>query len=446
MKIINKIEELFVNNDYYPYSYIKPLVNIIIENIKNKFAFHYSLSNSFFIEVYIEREWRELYSIHYSKTNYNISNKVTRIHFISDKVSKMTEINDKNYLGYITLRPLPVHNNIISRARLKYFLKQYNIQKQDNVKFNKIQISTTLPHATIAYDTFPYTTQDGVVTVCAHSDILMLSKYMYKKFNFNFLSTSKMLTFINQHNGRKIPNQGLLLEQMIDILNKHDYNPSLFRFEDLKISIETSVKEKYDFDDIFYEEILNTAISSDLPVLFMFENHVVVINGFIEKSDGRLEYILFDDSSYFIKNYFGGNKEYTLNIDSKQIVESIAKCKDNCNNQYAIIPTFDRFYFRYKELYVLIHTKLKNLVIKKIETDVAITYKVALLESKHIVRKYKKYENMILPHYVWYIRWFENGIMVGISIIDATAHKSDNIISLIEDFVAIKELKTYRRT
>jgi len=362
--VCTDIKDIFVKK-FYPFYDVKSLVDGIVINLHERFGYHIKLTNSYYVESYVERDWRELYSLHYSKTNYDISNRVIRVHFLSQKISNYKDINDKNYLGYITIRPLPSVTNVVSRARLKYFTSQYNIVKKDNIKINNIKVSVNLPHKSIEYDSFPFITQDGVVTVCAHSDILMLCKYMYKKFNFNFLTTSSMLSFINQHNGRKIPNQGLLLEQMIEVLNKQNYNPSLFRFESLVLPIEDTLKKEYGISDIPYDEILQTAVLSELPVLFLFENHVVLINGYIEKENGDIEYIIYDDSAYFMKNYFKAYKNYTANIKSKTIQHSIDGCKSKCNNQYAIIPTFDRFYFRYKELYILLNLKLKNIVVKK---------------------------------------------------------------------------------
>ena len=42
-----------------------------------------------------------------------------------------------------------------------------------------------LPHLSISYPSFPLYSQDGMVSICAHADLLMITKYMYKKYNFN---------------------------------------------------------------------------------------------------------------------------------------------------------------------------------------------------------------------------------------------------------------------
>ena len=434
----------FLIKDFYPFSDIKFLVDGIDLNLRERFGYHIGLTKSYFVEYYTERDWRELFSLHYSKTNYDINNKVARIHLVSKEIETYLDIDDENYLGYITIRPLPSSSNVVSRARLKYFKEQYNITSKDNVKINNIKVNVNLPHLSIKYDSFPFITQDGVVTVCAHSDILMLSKYMYKKFNFNFLTTSSMLSFISQHNGRKIPNQGLLLEQMINVLNKQNYNPSLFRFENLVLPIDDVYKTDYDISDIPYDEILQTAIDSELPILFLFEHHVVLVNGYIEKENGDIEYVVYDVSAYFMKKYFQADKKYTANIKSKIIRESVQQCKSKCNNQYAIIPTFDRFYFRYKELYVLLNTKLKNVIVKKDKIS-SITYKVSLIESQKLVRFSSRFENVSMGHYIWYVKWYENGSLIGISIIDATAHKNDFIKSVIKDFISKDDLQKIKR-
>ncbi len=446
MKIFNNLDAIFASEDYYPFFDVKPLRKGIVTNLQERFDYHISLAKCYFVEEYIEREWRELYSLHYSKTNYDISNKVTRIHFISERIDTYTNIKEDNYLGYITIRPLPSVINVVSRARLRFFKEQYNITKTDRIKINNIKTIVNLPHKTISYESFPFTTQDGVVTVCAHSDILMLSKYMYKKFNFNFLTTSSMLSYINQHNGRKIPNQGLLLEQMVEVLNKQNYNPSLFRFENLYLPIENEIKNEYEIEDIYFAEIIISAVLSGLPVLFLFENHVVIINGYIEKANGDVEFTIFDDSSYFMKKYFNAEKKYTANVKSEIIQKSIVDCKSQCNSQFAIIPTFDRFYFRYKELYILLNTKLKKIVTKSTKQDSFVSYKAGLIESKRLIRYSTEFDDIKFGHYVWYVRWYENGTFIGASLIDAVAHKNDFIKSIIVDFISKDDLeKTKRR-
>ena len=123
----NGIEEFKENlKDMFPYK--DDFESICKTYIEDRFeGFLEEKVKTFIIEYpYIEKEWRELYSLHYCKTNYDY-NKTNpfafRIHLIEDEIADIKELHvDKNnrsksYIGYITLRPLST--NVISKIVIK---------------------------------------------------------------------------------------------------------------------------------------------------------------------------------------------------------------------------------------------------------------------------------------------------------------------------------------
>lgn len=435
MKIFYNFIDILSDECYYPYYDSENLIKEINTIVCKKFSYYIDKTLSFVAELYIESEWRELVAIHYCKTNYN-TNKTIRVHLISKQINNIQEINNDNYLGYITLRPLPIHtNSIISRARLVFDEKLYGIvNEKDRYKMNKISTKVSIRNIELKYETFPYISQDSVVIVCAHADLLMLSKYMYKNFCFSLLGISELLSYISPHNGRKIPSQGLTVEQIVHVLNESSYNPSLFELVELEMSIENKRFQ------LSFEEIVDTAIRSNLPVLFIFEQHVVLISGYIAREDNTKEYIIFDDSSYFISKYFNGSSIYSANVKIEKIKEVIHNCKE-CDTQYIIIPTFDKFYFKYKDLYVLLKYKIEPFIKENNKSIKMLKYEASLIESKELIRKYENFDNIVMPRYVWYVKWFDDNQVIGYSVIDATAHKNDYSSSLICLYVNRKEFK-----
>ncbi|HDN83239.1 MAG TPA: hypothetical protein ENG50_02615, partial [Candidatus Altiarchaeales archaeon] len=93
-KIITNIEETFDK--------------VTTSEIRERLGKYLDLTKTFIIEEkYIDRYWREEFSIHYSKTFYKDVDKFTTgVHLIKEKISKIDNITEDNYLGYFILRPI----------------------------------------------------------------------------------------------------------------------------------------------------------------------------------------------------------------------------------------------------------------------------------------------------------------------------------------------------
>ena len=441
IKIYFDLESILKDKDLYPFYENKDLIREIVKKINLKFEFHLKHTKTFIAELYKEREWTKLYSIHYGQIfNDKIINKTIRIHLFNKEINSLNDIqdNDESYLGYFTLRPLPTVSGIISRARLKIFKNQYRLTDEEKY-INFIYTTTNLYGKSFKYPSFPFIAQDNVVSVCAHADILMLSKYMYKKFNFNLIEIDTILTNIESHNGRKIPSDGLVLEQILKVLEKNRYNPSLFRAKGDKVvrfELTNSIISKIDSLDLF--EVIDVAIRSDLSLILAISSYVILINSYFYK-DGKKYYIIYDDSSYYIKK-MTGKYSYSEAIEEEKIRKFLNSIYEKEKEEtYLIIPTFDRFYFRYPSLYILIHLVIKKYIEKNYE-DVDIKrlkYKTKLADSIKLKKEIEDIRAIDMPHYVWYIEWFDNLDKIGYSIVDATAHKNDIYYSTIIKFKEI---------
>ena len=436
---VENLENIFKNKNVYPFYDNEELIRNIINKNNKKFEFHIKYTKTFAVELYKEREWTKLYSLHYGQLfNDKIGNKTIRVHLFSKKIkdiddfTKNIEDNDKNYLGYFTIRPIPVFIGMISRARLRIILKQYDMSNSDEKYINFINATSNLLGKSFRYPSFPFISQDSVVTICAHADILMLSKYMYKRFNFNLIEVDTILENIEAHNGRKIPSDGLVLEQILKVLEKNRYNPSLFRAKGDKI-IRFELSDEIKPIDLF--EVVDVAIRSGLSLILAISSHVILINSYFYKNDTKY-YIIYDDSSYYIKQM--SNKElYSEAIEENKVRTFLNDIYEKENEEtYLIIPTFDRFYFRYPSLYLLIHLILKKHIKDNYE-DIDIKkldYKATLVDSNKLKKELKEVVDIDMPHYLWYIEWYENDTKIGYLIVDATAHKNDFYYSAVIRF------------
>lgn len=403
-------------------------VDIVVNKIRDRFGYHLNKTRTYIIEEYIEREWRDIYSLHYSKTNYAISNTTFRVHLCQQNISSLDELTNDNYLGYFTIRPIPSSINFISRARLKIDYEMYKIKKEDLSIILKVDTIINIENKELKIETFPYFVQDGLVNVCAHSDILMLTKYLYKKMNFSYVDTNRIYTLLNQSQ-RQIPSAGLTIHEISNLLNTIGYNPLLYRFDNFKLN------------SIFIEEVIEAYIKSGVPILFAFKNHIVVIAGIIYKNKNRddIELILYDDSTYFINSFFNVDKKYTKNIALKTIKEKITACKDDCRYQYLIVPTLDRWYLKFEDVYKIAQNFIKPVIDKN---DVlACEYQIK--NGTMLRKKFLKLSQNFISHFYWVLVWRNKikGNIEGFSFIDTTIHKNDIYTFNKMLFITIQELR-----
>jgi len=430
IKIYYELKDILKDKNLYSFYDNESLINNMLDKLDKKFEFHIKHAKTYIVEQYKEREWTKLYSIHYGQVfNKKIINQTLRVHLFNKNIENINDFkesikdDDSSYLGYFTIRPLPTVSGSISRARLKIFKDQYGITKNDENYINFIYTTTNLYGKSFKYLSFPFIAQDNIVSVCAHADILMLSKYMYKKFNFNLIEIDTILDNIESQNGRKIPSDGLVLEQILKVLEKNRYNPSLYRAKGDKVvrfELPDDAINKIDSIDLF--EVIDVAIRSGLSLILAISSHVILINSYFYK-EGKKYYIIYDDSSYYIKK-MTNKHSYSEAIEENRIRNFLNEIYEKENEEtYIIIPTFDRFYFRYSSLYILLHLILKKYIRENYDDIEKLKYKATLVDSIKLKKELKEILEIDMPHYIWYIEWFNSNEKIGYSIIDATAHK-----------------------
>lgn len=261
---------------------------------------------------------------------------------------------------------------------------------------------------------------------------------MYKKFNFNLIEIDTILDNIESQNGRKIPSDGLVLEQILKVLEKNRYNPSLYRAkgdEVVRFELPDDAINKIDSIDLF--EVIDVAIRSGLSLILAISSHVILINSYFYKENEKY-YIIYDDSSYYIKKMINKHS-YSEAIEENRIRNFLNEIYEKENEEtYIIIPTFDRFYFRYSSLYILLHLILKKYIRENYDDIKKLKYKATLADSIKLKKELKEILEIDMPHYIWYIEWFNSDEKIGYSIIDATAHKNDVYYSMIVKFKEIE--------
>ncbi|WP_455757065.1 hypothetical protein [Sulfurimonas sp.] len=420
-KIEYSIEDVI--NNHYKYEDTKPK---LIKSIEEKFRYFVDKAQSFVVEDYIENEWRDSHNLYYSRSSYKCENTVKRVHFVIDKINDFKKIMEDNYLGYINLRPIPPLSAVLSRIRFKCSGDAFDLAGAKSFYCLSVYSTVNFPHLSIKYHSFPLYSQDSMVAVCAHADLLMVSKYMYKKFNFNNYTLKDIVnndnTVANSF-GRRIPSEGLNIHQIVDLLRRNNYNPiaPLFR------------KGMYDEIDII--DYLDSFIESALPVIAAFNGHVMVFIGHVHTDEKY--YIIADDSTHHLTNSFGTRKAHVETVSEAKLKDVFSKTE-----VYLITPSFDRLYLHFPYLNLILKETKKLLIDKVFESNenIKLITREVLVESATIKQFLNtcgdnSFESVEMPHYVWYIEFYldskELKNLVFYMLIDASAHKLDRTYSII---------------
>jgi len=394
---------------------LKKVKRVIVDN----FSYHISRvkSNIFFVEDYIESEWRDIYSIYYSKLNKTISNSTKRIHFISEDIDDIKLISDTNYNGYITIRPIGGKLSL-SRVRLRYDCSFYETKAMDVIEQKTV---VNFPHISISYDSFPFFRQDGMVTVCAHADIHMLIKTMHKRHKFNHYGITNILKKINNNHGRDIPSEGLSMNDMVKALKERGFNPLITQFKKGKYILQDGEIEieKYSILDF-----LDSMIESALPVILAYDGHVIILAGISKIED---KYLFFDDSGAHLSKLDGDGSNFSKLISKSEILEKLSFQQEEA---FVLVPTFKSFYFRYKTLLEILITDTKY-------SRFFQSKKRILLVQSSRVKQHLNYigieelNSTLLPNYVWFIEIYKGDKVSVVCLVDASEHQHIETIPFI---------------
>lgn len=312
------------------------------ESLLNRFDLIAKQVAFFFIEEnYTEHTWKELHALHYANTNYSYGNKVMRVHFWNsnlieeDKIDKIDQENVKNgYLGYITLRPVPDYNLMLSFIMPNWLALKYDVEAWIMTYDRYVHIAGF----EVFIKTVPFYFQDTVFIRCAHADMLMFSLFLHHSYNFPRLSISDM---IESNRYYPIPNGGLEYSDMLDIFYRN------------KIPVNFYYKPKKSAEKDFRAEciaVLNSHLESKLPVIVYNNQHVVLVIGHTNESEKR--FIVYDDSGYFLSD----------KTESKNFV-GIVEAEDlfpDTGETYMIAATYERVYLNPQEYFYFLNDYLST--------------------------------------------------------------------------------------
>ena len=274
---------IFEYNENNFFAYISYQTNTPLSAVKQKTQITYlcnylldlTSKKIFFIyeNEYIDKHYIEDYASYYVRCFKNYKKTCSRIHFfetdkddvdLNDEFGKALNgdgsfINNKNYLGYIVIRPIP------QTFLAKVCLKPYYVDKDRQRKYiltKKYKVS--LFGIKLSIDTIAFQEQDKIISACATTSLWSFF-HAHPKMNLLNLPSSNLITksAYPENNGldREFPNSGLSTEMICRSLRAQDFSPEYFEFSDENLVISKKNKMK------LFKEYIYAYCSSGLPLI-----------------------------------------------------------------------------------------------------------------------------------------------------------------------------------
>lgn len=350
-------------------------------------------------ENYVETDWKDMISVHYINTSYQVSSTVMRVHIFLDR-----EFNSNNYAGFFTLRK-------IDEVR---FMLSYIYPNWEKLHEGKVNVMTYckkihIMGQSISFYTYPLFVQDNNVVTCAEANLISMSQYLHYKFDMSKIRIRDLENAYEYRKTKSFPSQGLNFMQMLEILNYYN--------------IPVVCKHYKDFggDNEVFREFIDSSVESALPVLLGLEikeeneivkRHVVQIIG--HSSEFRREYVIYDDSGAFLKQF--KKDGFVATIDWEKLTDFL-----NVSKSFFICPIHEKVYILYQEFRGIFNKMVSDLSFMKtlgidkedtkfrclladnrnVKNFLASQLKNFIKDDGLVVQEIGRILSVSMPHYLW---------------------------------------------
>lgn len=372
----------------------------------------------YFEPEYIETEWKDMISVHYINTSYMTKGTVMRVHLFSTDY-----VSNENYLGFFSLRTIDDIDMMLS----------YIYPNWENITFDTDQSCYLMTYHKVIHlcgielniYTYPLFAQDTAVTSCSQASIISMSNYLKGKYNYPHIRILDINNCYTYGRKKMFPTLGLDPFQMLEIFDANGIPVDYQLCENKKIE---EVRAHIDY-----------CVESALPVMLgvhisggsQDSEHVLQIIGHTY-GDDKKQYIIYDDSGYYIGIKEDGAKSkgssFTTIISWDKLKELLVESETHeCG--FIMYPLHEKIYILYNHMAKyhfrscerMLYSSVKGAIIKAkrilivdnniVKEFLARTYldDDNMEEANEEVRRYHEriveQVNLIvprnLPHYLW---------------------------------------------
>lgn len=256
---------------------------------------------------YICKDHRNLYSNYYSKKFINKTPLTPRLHFFSDNLNceKVTQLKlrhlKKDYVGYSVIRNIEqrcLGRTIIDPCMIGLVPANgnYLLRTAFSVNINGLEFQV---------NGYPYMSQDTEATVCAHSALWSVCRYLSERYHvYSEIYPYDIINLTCSSFGRTYPYKNMTYSDYCSILSSFGAYP-----------IVRMLKSSIDDPEIIFKVFreLYTYVESGFPILASIPGHVINIighsidyekqadpddQGYIDSSQYLKQFIVVDDNFF----------------------------------------------------------------------------------------------------------------------------------------------------
>ncbi len=245
---------------------------------------------------YICKDHRNLHSNFYSKKFKERSATCTRVHFFSSTgITRGRLIFDLDalqpyYIGYAVVRPFS--ERCLGRTVIDPYL--VGRHKKDGFYVLRTGFKTHLGGPALTAHGYPYMSQDGEATVCAHTALWGLCRFLSERYSaYREVYPYDLISMTTDTQGRPVPYHGMTYSDYSQILVGFGCHPEILPIK---------LRDTDPAPDAGRFQQLCTYTESGFPVIASFAGHVVSIVGHtLDRARAPQPDIdgLVDSSAYF---------------------------------------------------------------------------------------------------------------------------------------------------
>lgn len=359
----------------------------------------------------------------------------------------------EKYHGFMVIRPLC--HGIVGRTAVS----PEALNHGSHIKIMEAPIPTSIMGLKTVVNAFPHSSQDLQYSTCAETSIWSVMEYYGNKYSeYSPLLPSKIHKILdNRVFQRHIPSHGLQYTDISYVLMNLGFGCKTYSRD---------MRNRTTDEDLIFHRIFSSYIESGIPLIaaVIGDNlgHAIVCVGKEKIPRNTIKSVnpihTSSGGHFLLWNDVKG--KYVFNDDNKS---TCSICDfDNPTPQYAlsrgeissiIVPLNKKIYL---DVSVAIATTFSLLELFKVSGDYTVrtvlcsgrSYKDALMRDPNLSLEHKKMflETIQFPKFIWIseiatLGSFENGIVEGLILQDATEPSQNSLFSLI--YLAIKNINIF---
>lgn len=256
---------------------------------------------------YICKDYRSLYSNFFSKKFGNFEKYCKRLHYFDKTIDNISDVvfnskdNLNNYIGYSVIQCIPtgsIGRTVVDPLKIGKAPRDFCCLRTN--------FTTKLNGAEYKVFGYPFTMQSGEATVCAHSAMWGVCRYLSERYPiYKETYPYDLIQMTGDSQGRKVPYRGMSYTDYSEILSRFGCFPLVKLFGGISDWDETDESKSAYYD-------LYSYVESGFPVLVSYKGHVVTIVG--HTIDFSIDPLVQDKKGFY--NSFSMLKQFIVVDDN----------------------------------------------------------------------------------------------------------------------------------